>query len=199
MAPFDLSRQQQSIESKIVVALERISESFRVMLWQKSKEVGLSPIQIQILIFCHYHSGAMCKVGYLAKEFNMTKATISDSVKVLAAKDLITKQLEPDDSRSYVIKLTAKGMEVVKQTAPFATEMLHSVENLSSLEKTNLFSSLLRMIDHLNQAQIITIQRMCHSCAFYDRRLNGPYCNFLNKTLKDKDLRIDCPEHQPLS
>ena len=79
---FNLNEQNQKIESRIVVALERISEAFRVLLWNESKENSLSPIQIQILIFIYFHSLAKCKVGYLADEFNMTKATISDSVKV---------------------------------------------------------------------------------------------------------------------
>ena len=48
---FDLKRQSTKIESKIVVALERISEAFRVLLWNESKENSLSPIQIQLLIF----------------------------------------------------------------------------------------------------------------------------------------------------
>ena len=85
---FNLNEQNQKIESRIVVALERISEAFRVLLWNESKENSLSPIQIQILIFIYFHSTEKCKVGYLADEFNMTKATISDSVKVLLSKEL---------------------------------------------------------------------------------------------------------------
>ena len=85
---FHLTEQNQKIESRIVVALERISEAFRVLLWNESKENSLSPIQIQILIFIYFHSTEKCKVGYLADEFNMTKATISDSVKVLLSKEL---------------------------------------------------------------------------------------------------------------
>ena len=52
---FHLTEQNQKIESRIVVALERISESFRVLLWNESKENSLSPIQIQILIFIYFH------------------------------------------------------------------------------------------------------------------------------------------------
>jgi hypothetical protein len=53
---FNLNEQNQKIESRIVVALERISEAFRVLLWNESKENSLSPIQIQILIFIYFHS-----------------------------------------------------------------------------------------------------------------------------------------------
>ena len=35
---FNLDDQNQKIESRIVVALERISEAFRVLLWNESKD-----------------------------------------------------------------------------------------------------------------------------------------------------------------
>jgi hypothetical protein len=52
---FNPSEQERSISSKIVVGLERVSEVFKVLLWEKAKLVGLSPIQIQILFFVAYH------------------------------------------------------------------------------------------------------------------------------------------------
>ena len=52
---FDTSFQQESVSNKIVVGLERISEVFRTLLWAEAKKSGVSPIQIQILIFIAYH------------------------------------------------------------------------------------------------------------------------------------------------
>ena len=40
---------------KLLIGLERISQAFKVLLWNKAKEYGLSPIQIQILIFVAHH------------------------------------------------------------------------------------------------------------------------------------------------
>ena len=47
---FDVNQQLESSDHKIVVALERIAEAFRVLLWQETKKTGLSPIQLQLLI-----------------------------------------------------------------------------------------------------------------------------------------------------
>ena len=47
---FDLEHQNSNIESKIIVSLERLSQAFRVLLWNESKAFSLSPIQIQIMI-----------------------------------------------------------------------------------------------------------------------------------------------------
>ena len=65
------------LESKILNGLERLSEVLKSLLWEKAKIHGISPIQIQILLFVSNHHLDICNVSYLAKEFNVTKATIS--------------------------------------------------------------------------------------------------------------------------
>ncbi|MCC6691021.1 MAG: MarR family transcriptional regulator, partial [Bacteroidia bacterium] len=100
---FDLTHQNQNVESKIVASLERIAQAFRVLLWRESKEFSLSPIQVQVLIFLLNHNEEKRKVSYLADEFNMSKATISDTIKTLEQKNLMTKEYEQRDTRSYII------------------------------------------------------------------------------------------------
>ena len=83
---FNLDQQNSSVDAKIVVGLERLGEVFRTLLWQQSRDTGLSPIQIQVLLFLTFHGPEKRKIGYLAAEFNLTKPTISDAVKVLVQK-----------------------------------------------------------------------------------------------------------------
>ncbi|MCW5961583.1 MAG: winged helix-turn-helix transcriptional regulator [Pyrinomonadaceae bacterium] len=191
---FDLDHQNSSVESKIVASLERVSQAFRVLLWNESKEFSLSPIQVQVLIFLLHHSPEKRKVSYLADEFNMTKATISDCVKTLEQKQLIKKEYEPHDTRSYIIHLTEPGKEIAKKTSFFADQLQNPIDKLPSAAKEDLLSSLLEIIHHLNQTGVITIQRMCSTCQFY-RSDDGHFCQLLNKKLADAELRIDCPEH----
>lgn len=195
---FDLTHQQQSTESKIVASLERISQAFRVLLWQESKAFSLSPIQVQVLIFLLYHSSEKRKVSYLAEEFNMTKATISDAIKALKQKDLIKKEPELHDTRSYIIHLTGKGKSIADKTSLFTQEFRQPINKLHPDDKENLLLSLLNIIRHLNKSGVITIQRMCMSCAYYRISDKGQthFCKLLNQQLQVNDLRIDCPEHQ---
>ncbi len=194
-SPFDLNKQSEQIESKIVVALERISAAFRVLLWEESKENALSPIQIQILIFLLFHSEEKCRVSYLAHEFNMTKATISDSVKLLLQKGLIQKADDPTDTRSYIISLTAVGKKTAEKSANFAFAIEAPLNVLPTEKKELLLSSLLQLIYELNKAGIITIQRMCFTCTHYRLEKGKHYCELLETHLASNELRIDCPEH----
>ena len=195
---FDPMQQNQSIESKIVASLERISQSFRVLLWQESKEFSLSPIQVQVLIFLLYHNGEKRKVSYLAGEFNMTKATISDTIKTLEQKKLITKEYEQHDTRSYIINLTKNGKDIASKTSLFTKEIRTPIDKLHPDDKENLLLSLLNIIRHLNKSEVITIQRMCMSCTYYQSSDKGQkhFCKLLNQDLHVAGLRIDCPEHE---
>jgi len=197
---FNPDYQNQHLESRIVVALERISEAFRVLLWYESKVTGLSPIQIQIMIFLYFHEAGRRKVSYLAQEFNMTKPTISDAIKVLEQKQLIYKETESEDSRSYIIHLTDKGIKVAQKTVLFANGMQHPFAQMTTEQKEILWRSLLELIYKLQQAGIIQLQRMCFTCRFYGKAQEGHdhFCNLLRIPLYTANLRIDCPEHSPV-
>lgn len=194
---FDVTHQNLNIESKIVASLERVAQAFRVLLWEESKTFSLSPIQIQVLIFLLYHSDEKRKVSYLAHEFNLTKATISDTVKTLEQKKLIVKEFESHDSRSYKIYLTPEGTATAQKIAMFTQQIQAPIDRMEATEKENLLFSLLNIIKHLNQTGVITIQRMCFSCQHYqtDATTQSHYCHLLQSKLEPTELRVDCNEH----
>lgn len=194
-SPFNLDHQNGSIDSKIVVALERISTAFKTLLWEEAKKNKLSPVQIQMLIFILFHAKEKCKVGQLSKEFNLTKATISDSVKSLLQKKLIEKIKDTIDTRSYSIALTESGKDIAQKASSFASSLEEPVTQLSEAQKENTFSVLTQLIHQLNQSGVITVQRMCLSCVNYSETNGKQYCSLLKANLKSTDLRIDCPDY----
>ncbi len=193
---FNPENQQSELSSKIIAGLERVSQAFKVMLWEKAKHLGISPIQIQILIFVAHHKAAYNNVSFLAQEFNVTKPTISDAVKVLHKKGLIAKDHSATDNRSYTIFLTDRGKEVVAETDSFANPMAKMLDKASNEEKENLFKSLSELIYGLNQQDILTVQRMCFACKFYEPGTDHHYCRLLEKNLKASDIRLDCNEFE---
>ncbi|PCJ82508.1 MAG: MarR family transcriptional regulator [Bacteroidetes bacterium] len=193
---FNIVSQQNSITSKIVVGLERISEVFKVLLWEHAKVIGLSPIQIQILIFIAYHKSELCNVSHLAKEFNITKPTVSDAVRVLDKKKYIIKEYSLVDSRSYSILLSDLGKRTVSETENFANPVKAQLHKINEVDLENLFKSLSTLIHQLNSAGILTIQRTCFGCKFYDKSGNKNYCTLMKIELLTSDIRLDCPEYE---
>lgn len=191
---FQPSHQENDLDSKIIVALEKISEAFRVLLWTESTSHGLSPIQIQLLIFLLSHQKQYCKVTYLAQEFNMTKPTISDAVKVILQKGLATKIPDEKDSRSYRIELTDTGRKTAEKLSLFANAIKNPVTPISQQDKEVFWKSLISIITGLRAMGVISLQRMCFNCANYLNRNGVHHCQLLNQDLETKELRIDCNE-----
>ena len=193
---FNLNQQNENLSSKIVSGLERISEVFKILLWEKAKQIGLSPIQIPILIFVAYHKQNLCNVSHLAKEFNVTKPTISDAVKILDKKQLILKDYSSSDSRSYSIHLSELGKQTIAETYDFANPLKQQIDKFKQAELENVFKTLSELIYKLNQNGILTVQRTCFGCKYYQKQGVLDYCGLLEKELLNKDIRLDCPEFE---
>lgn len=194
MSIFNLTTQNENLDNKIVAGLERLSQVFKVLLWEKAKEYSLSPIQIQLLIFIHNHTQEKSTVSYLAKEFNVTKPTISDAVRILEAKKMIEKSIDLNDSRSYTILLTEIGKKIVAETEDFPNPISKIISQTSESDKEVIWKSISDLIIGLNKSQVIDIQRTCYNCKYYSQVGSEHFCDLLVMKLEDKDIRIDCPE-----
>ncbi|WP_262494593.1 MarR family winged helix-turn-helix transcriptional regulator [Flavobacterium aurantiibacter] len=169
---------------------------FRILLWNKAKEHSLSPIQIQLLIFIQHHSVDKTTISYLAQEFNFTKPTISDAIKVLEQKKLIKKFTDSNDTRSYTIQLTTAGKKIVAETENFANPLTTIIAKTSETEKMVLWQNISSLIIQLNKLEIISVQRTCFNCKHYANKNKTHFCGLLNQKLETQDIRIDCGEFE---
>mgnify|MGYP003438971498 FL=1 len=198
MSVFNLDNQNANLDNKIVAGLERLSQVYRILLWEKAKEHSLSPIQIQLLIFIQHHSAEKTTISYLAQEFNFTKPTISDAIKILEQKKLIQKFTDHTDTRSYTIHLTTTGKKIVLETENFANPLTEIISRAKNTDKEVLWETVSNLIVKLNKLEIITIQRTCYNCKNYSIKNKAHFCNLLNLKLLVKDIRIDCREFEML-
>jgi DNA-binding MarR family transcriptional regulator len=200
MSEFIFNPGKGSTADKVTFALERISEAFRVLLWEENRRNGLSPVQNQLLIFLLHHSGPLCSVSSLAAEFNMTKPTISDAVKVLEQKELVRRTADAHDARVFHFSLTARGRQTARKAELFATPVATAIAALPESEQEKMLFHLLQIIRSLYENGIIQQQRMCLNCAHYQPLKAGQFkCTLLNQTLAAANLRVDCPEHELLT
>jgi len=194
---FNPEHQADNTASKVVAALERLSEAFRVLLWHEAKQHGLSPIQVQILTFLLHYPEKLKTVTHLASHFNMTKATVSDAIKTLESKDLLKRKADVYDNRSHTLLLTKAGKVVAKKVEKFAHPMQGSVNTIPPEKQASLLEQLLGLIKDLNRTSVITPQRMCFNCQFYEQKgKTQHYCHLVRIPLKAGELRVDCPEFE---
>lgn len=191
---FNLERQNSCLDAKLIATLDKLATVFRASLQEASRLFGLTPLQLQLLIFIAEHREDQTYVSLLAEEFLVTKATISDSVKTLVGKNLLEKKPHPQDFRSHSLHLSREGQKLYKQLKAHPMTAKQSLGNLSEKEKASILNVLLDLLaENLELGNISP--RTCKSCAHFQPRRNGFYCLLLQRELPQTELRLDCPEH----
>lgn len=188
--------QNSDLSYKIVFALDKISEYFKNSLREKGNEHKLSPIQIQILLFIDNHTEKYLTVNYISDEFNVTKATISDSIKALEKKGVVRKIKNNKDSRSFTLELETEGRIIISDISSYPKELKKIIKQVPSKNQDLLWKELYNIINSLQRVGEINVQRMCNTCTYFSSNNNQPYCKFLDKTLESNNLRLDCSEHK---
>lgn len=196
---FSPKSQETNDDNKLFTVLYSFSDSFRILFWRFSKDHGLSPLQIQLLIFITNHKSEHNKISYLSNEFNMTKPTISDAVKTLIEKGLLLKELDSKDARSFSLMISEQGKKIVIAFEEAYQPMINSIKSLEKEEKVSLFVDMMSLINRMDKSGIRLSQRMCYNCSFYQsRNEHHYYCRFLEKEMQWSELRIDCNEHESI-
>jgi DNA-binding MarR family transcriptional regulator len=198
---FNLPSQHGDVDSKVVAGLERLGQVFRVLLRQEAQEHKLSPIQARFLVYLLYHDVELRRVSQLAREFDLTQATVSDAVDTLEAKGLVGREHWPEDGRVMTLRLTPKGELVAAELSTWADTVREHLDLCPPEEKEVVMRFLMRLIGVLQESGVITVARMCVTCRFFERDAHpgasSPHhCRLLDVPLSGSDLRVDCPEHE---
>ena len=198
----DRFRTTVSVDARIVGALERLSQVFRTLLWEKAKQsplgLTLSPIQIQVLAFLRMQKES--RTGLIAREFDLTDATVSDVIRSLMQKGLVERERSLQDARVLILRLTPLGEEAAAAVADWSTVVEKHLGAHSDAEKIIVMRFLLELIESLHRSGVISVSRMCSTCRYFDQNPEDDpsaphYCQLMELPLREQDLRVDCPEH----
>src|SRR5262245_42576561 len=97
----------EPIEQRISTGLHKLGLAMKHQTWMSAAEDGLSPTQGQILAALA-HEGPLSATD-LSKRLGVSLPTISDSVRVLVEKALVSKRRDPSDARASRLVLTQAG------------------------------------------------------------------------------------------
>ncbi|OGF64705.1 MAG: hypothetical protein A2Y62_14710 [Candidatus Fischerbacteria bacterium RBG_13_37_8] len=186
-----------SIDEKIIKALEKLSLVIRTLLWDKTKQIGLSPIQIQFILFLVFHPDYETKVSTLAAEFNLTPATVSDAIRILTKKKLLMKIIPAHDKRIHYLKLTKKGTNLAREISSWQDSFLNQLHLFPDQQKEEAALFLMELITSLQKNGIIKIARMCISCEHFQKKARSThqtthYCKLTERYFSDSEITIDC-------
>lgn len=200
--PSNFSPEQQlhSLDARLVLSLQRLSDMLKALQWEQARTLGLTPLQLQILLFIGYHPAELNKVAHIATELQLSRPTISDAVASLVSKGLLEMQPDKRDRRSFSMLPTEVGRDILLKAEEYALPLTEVLEKRPAFEKNNLYQTIFAMIAGLMNQESGELQRMCYTCAHYQGNKKRQHnCLFLNKSLASAELQIDCMYHSTLS
>ena len=176
--------------------VERLSELLKIDARQAGAAHGLQPVQLEILHYlsiCNRYSDTpMAVTEYLGQ----TKGTVSQTLKVLEKKQLLSKQLDKNDKRIYHLKVTSSGKRLLNKTIP-TTLFVKACEVLPDEKQSEIVVSLKQLLATLLQANNMKTFGVCHSCRYNSKtEEDGYFCNLVRQPLKENDIQLICREHE---
>jgi len=195
-----LEKTDLPLDRKVADALARIAVVMRAESWEDFGAEGLNPTQGQILLLLKRRSQPL-RLSEIADELSVTAATVSDSVKALAEKSLVSKRRSAEDGRALALKLTKRGEQLVGQHDEEATTLHQVLKTLPAEEQTMLYTTLLRVIRELQREGKIPVARMCVTCRYFrpsvhNNRSRPHHCALVDVAIGNRTLRNDCPDHE---
>lgn len=199
IAVFNPDQQVGDKDNKIIAAMVRLSEAIRALQWKESTAGGLTPVQVQILIFLYHHNEGKRTAGYIADEFSISRPTVSDAIMALAAKGLVEKKANKD-KRSQSITLTPKGNNTAEAAANYTNPLKQTLDTLGFMQKDVLLITLTQMVHQLHSQGVLINQRVCFGCKYYSsiQKPYKHYCRLLKIGMDETDIRIDCHDYEPV-
>ena len=185
------------LASRIATGLHKIGLAMKQQAWQQANDEGLSATQAQILAALVSH-GALTG-SELSERLGVTLPTISDSVRALVDKELVTKSRDPRHPRASLLVPTKQGAALGARARSWPEFLAASLDDLSLEEQRAFYSGVIKMIRSLQEQGLIPIHRMCVTCTHFRPNVRegaAPHhCAFVDAPLAHEQLRIDCQEH----
>ena len=188
-----------SVNHRIREGLSRVAVAMRSDDWNRAKGAGLNPTQLSILEALEGRNAGM-GVKEIAVHLAVSQPSATDSINALERKALVVKRTG-SDKRAVVVCLTDEGRGLLTSSTIGDTSAKQAVDVLAEHEQEELLVSLVKMIRHLQDIDAIPIQRMCASCRYFapfkhTDAAKPHHCNFVNAAFGQRDIRIDCREHE---
>jgi DNA-binding MarR family transcriptional regulator len=189
-----------SLDSKIVAALDRISDALQVLARRSAGSRELSPTQMRVLARLYAGPPPVAQTGELAREFDVADPTISDAVAALRRKKFIEHSQDPADRRRHQLRLTAAGHTAAHAVSRWTAPAEVASSGIPRQEAEQLLQTLLDLLQRMHTAGMLTVVRACTTCQHFERGTAGtrhePHrCTHFGYTLTASDLRVDCAEH----
>lgn len=196
--------QRNTFSGRIAIALYRISQAIDRLLRERGEAMGLSPAQIQALLFVRHARPGVRTIGGLAERLAVSYPTASGIVDALERKRLADRQPDSRDRRIVTLALTTQGTQQVSDLEDLLDVIEQAIATLPEADQRALERGTQAIVRQLQQGGYIKVYEMCWGCQFFQRDAHpddprGPHhCAFVDAPLAEQETRLECPDFKPI-
>jgi DNA-binding MarR family transcriptional regulator len=191
------------LDSILVAALERLALALDLLLRRTAREHDLKPLQVRLLVLLWHDGETRRRLRELARACGAETAAARTALADLESRGLVERPAEERDRRTVRLILTPVGRSLALAMSGWAGPVRGAVARTPAGPKEALVPVLVDWVEALHRARVLTVARVCPTCRFFARDVQGDsraphYCRLFEEALASSDLRVDCPEHQRL-
>ncbi len=152
---------------------------------------ALNPAQWTALVYIARANRFSRAPSYVAEYMCATRGTVSQTLKALAKKGLISELRSEKDKRSLSYSLTASGRHLLKRRTS-REELFASLDSDTSVHLANGLEELLRASIRRRGMKAFGV---CKTCRYHRRKPGGGYCELLKEQLSNREADQICHEY----
>jgi DNA-binding MarR family transcriptional regulator len=188
---------------RLIRSLLLIGQATRTIGLTEAREVGLTPVQAQTLLFVKRTKSFATSVGNLANHLGASHASTVGVVDALVARGLVERHTGPRDRRVTLLRLTPAGEETCERLSRWGHLLAEALTGLSEEERAGLEHGLGGVVWSLRAAGHLDVAEPCFGCAYFEEnaRPDDPEphrCSLFDGYLSQEQTLTDCPDHVSL-
>lgn len=175
-----------------VALLHGLIERIGRVVSAEDRVSDLNPAQAAALGYLARANRFSRKPSIVAEYLGATRGTVSQTLKALVRKRLVTETAATDDKRSISYAVTPDGHAALERESSFAKV----VAEMPPKEADHLAGALENLMRHLLEARSMRSFGLCRTCRFHANDGGALRCRLLDVALSPDDAERICVEHE---
>jgi DNA-binding MarR family transcriptional regulator len=178
-------------QTEIRALLDRVLRISAAEDWTED----ISPSQRAVLSYLSRANRFSRAPSQVTDYLGATRGTVSQTLKTLARKGLVSERRSEIDKRSISYEISANGLTALKRR----TTIDSALGQLADKSAKALTESLHEVMRHILKARDGRSFGICETCRYHRKDNGGAYCALLDEKLSAREFIEICHEHEATS
>lgn len=132
--------------------LHKASRQISMYLEAHTRELGVNPIEGHVLTYLR--SYAPTSIGELVRVFGIKQSTFTSLLDRLEKAGLIRREMNPEDRRSFLIHISAEGVELAERLNRFLETLEDEIRERASARDVKGFRAVMDAVEEITRVRL---------------------------------------------